>query len=59
MKILFGHSKWSMWDDPLEDFLARAVADQFDVVEIGVIPNGTVTMHAKSSRVRLKSTAWA
>lgn len=34
MKLIFGKSKWEMWDDPLEAFLQRAAASGFDAVEI-------------------------
>lgn len=34
MKIIFGKSKWEMWDDPLEDFLQRGQASGFDATEI-------------------------
>ncbi|WP_309399450.1 sugar phosphate isomerase/epimerase family protein [Cerasicoccus maritimus] len=34
MDLIFTKSKWEMWDDPLEEFLQRAVADGFDAVEI-------------------------
>lgn len=34
MKLIFGKSKWEMWDDPLEAFLDRVRADGFDATEI-------------------------
>ncbi len=34
MKLLFGKSKWEMWDDPLEVFLQRVKASDFDATEI-------------------------
>lgn len=34
MEIIFGKSKWEMWDDPLEDFLQRVQASGFDATEI-------------------------
>ena len=34
MKLIFGKSKWEMWDDPLEVFLQRAAADRFEAAEI-------------------------
>ena len=34
MKLIFGKSKWEMWDDPLEDFLQRVQASGFDATEI-------------------------
>ncbi|HVF24916.1 MAG TPA: TIM barrel protein [Anaerolineales bacterium] len=34
MKIIFGKSKWEMWDDSLEIFLQRASASGFEATEI-------------------------
>lgn len=34
MKLIFGKSKWEMWDDPLEAFLERVMASGFDATEI-------------------------
>ncbi len=34
MKIIFGKSKWEMWDDPLETFLERVRNDGFGATEI-------------------------
>ena len=34
MKLIFGKSKWEMWDDPLEDFLQRVKASGFEATEI-------------------------
>jgi sugar phosphate isomerase/epimerase len=34
VKIIFGKSKWEMWDDPLEDFLQRVKDSGFDASEI-------------------------
>jgi sugar phosphate isomerase/epimerase len=34
VKIIFGKSKWEMWDDPLEDFLQRVQASGFAATEI-------------------------
>ena len=34
MKLIFGKSKWEMWDDPLEDFLERVAASGFEATEI-------------------------
>ncbi|HJR80159.1 MAG TPA: hypothetical protein VJ821_08805, partial [Anaerolineales bacterium] len=34
MKLIFGKSKWEMWDDPLEAFLERVVASGFEATEI-------------------------
>ncbi|HZJ24200.1 MAG TPA: TIM barrel protein [Anaerolineales bacterium] len=34
MKLIFGKSKWEMWDDPLEIFLQRVVASGFEATEI-------------------------
>lgn len=34
MKLIFGKSKWEMWDDPLEPFLQRVVGNGFDATEI-------------------------
>ena len=34
MKLIFGKSKWEMWDDPLEAFLQRVAASGFDATEI-------------------------
>lgn len=34
MKLIFGKSKWEMWDDPLESFLERVVASGFEATEI-------------------------
>lgn len=34
MKLIFGKSKWEMWDDPLEVFLQRVVASGFEATEI-------------------------
>ncbi len=34
MKLIFGKSKWEMWDDPLEVFLERVVASGFAATEI-------------------------
>jgi sugar phosphate isomerase/epimerase len=34
LKLIFGKSKWEMWDDPLEDFLQRVVSSGFDATEI-------------------------
>ena len=34
MKLIFGKSKWEMWDDPLEIFLERVVASGFEATEI-------------------------
>lgn len=34
MKLVFGKSKWEMWDDPLESFLQRVVESGFEATEI-------------------------
>ena len=34
MKLIFGKSKWEMWDDPLEDFLKRVKESGFEATEI-------------------------
>ena len=34
MKLIFGKSKWEMWDDPLEVFLERVAASGFEATEI-------------------------
>ena len=34
MKLLYGKSKWEMWDSSLQTFLKRAREDGFDAVEI-------------------------
>ena len=34
MKLIFGKSKWEMWDDPLEDFLRRVKDSGFAATEI-------------------------
>ena len=34
MKLIFGKSKWEMWDDPLEVFLQRVKASGFEATEI-------------------------
>jgi sugar phosphate isomerase/epimerase len=34
LKLIFGKSKWEMWDDPLEVFLQRVVASGFEATEI-------------------------
>ncbi len=34
MRIIFGKSKWEMWDDPLEVFLRRAKESGFEATEI-------------------------
>lgn len=34
MKLIFGKSKWEMWDDPLESFLQRVAASGFQATEI-------------------------
>ena len=34
MKLIFGKSKWEMWDDPLEAFLERAKTSGFEATEI-------------------------
>ncbi len=34
MKLIFGKSKWEMWEDPLESFLQRVKASGFDATEI-------------------------
>jgi sugar phosphate isomerase/epimerase len=34
VKLIFGKSKWEMWDDPLEAFLQRVSASGFDATEI-------------------------
>lgn len=34
MKLIFGKSKWEMWDDPLEEFLLRATDSGFEATEI-------------------------
>jgi sugar phosphate isomerase/epimerase len=34
MKLIFGKSKWEMWDDPLEIFLERVAASGFEATEI-------------------------
>lgn len=34
MKLIFGKSKWEMWDDPLESFLERVKTSGFDATEI-------------------------
>ena len=34
MKLIFGKSKWEMWNDPLEAFLERAQASGFEATEI-------------------------
>ena len=34
MKLIFGKSKWEMWDDPMEEFLQRVQASGFEATEI-------------------------
>src|SRR5690349_8593403 len=34
MNLIFGKSKWEMWDDPLEVFLQRVAATGFEATEI-------------------------
>jgi sugar phosphate isomerase/epimerase len=34
LKLIFGKSKWEMWDDPLEVFLKRVKASGFEATEI-------------------------
>jgi sugar phosphate isomerase/epimerase len=34
LKLIFGKSKWEMWDDPLEAFLERVRASGFEATEI-------------------------
>ena len=34
MQLIFGKSKWEMWDDPLEVFVRRVKASGFDATEI-------------------------
>ena len=34
MKLIFGKSKWEMWDDPLEAFLKRVKTSGFEATEI-------------------------
>ena len=34
MKLIFGKSKWEMWDDPLEGFLGRVKVSGFEATEI-------------------------
>ncbi len=34
MKLIFGKSKWEMWDDPLEIFLQRVKTSDFEATEI-------------------------
>lgn len=34
MQLIFGKSKWEMWDDPLDVFLQRVKASGFDATEI-------------------------
>jgi sugar phosphate isomerase/epimerase len=34
LKLIFGKSKWEMWDDPLEVFLQRVKASGFEATEI-------------------------
>jgi sugar phosphate isomerase/epimerase len=34
LKLIFGKSKWEMWDDPLEVFLERVAASGFEATEI-------------------------
>ena len=34
MKLIFGKSKWEMWDDPLEEFLQRVTDSGFEATEI-------------------------
>jgi sugar phosphate isomerase/epimerase len=34
LKLIFGKSKWEMWDDPLEIFLQRVAAGGFEATEI-------------------------
>lgn len=34
MKLIFGKSKWEMWDDPLEEFLQRVIDSGFEASEI-------------------------
>jgi sugar phosphate isomerase/epimerase len=34
LKLIFGKSKWEMWDDPLQDFLQRVKSSGFDATEI-------------------------
>ena len=34
MKLIFGKSKWEMWDDPLESFLDRVRKSGFEATEI-------------------------
>lgn len=51
MRILFGKSKWEMWDDSLDVFLQRVKASGFDATEIylGSLkehPAEIVAMHA-------------
>jgi sugar phosphate isomerase/epimerase len=34
LKLIFGKSKWEMWDDPLQVFLERVAASGFEATEI-------------------------
>jgi len=34
LKLIFGKSKWEMWDDPLQVFLQRVTASGFEATEI-------------------------
>jgi sugar phosphate isomerase/epimerase len=34
LKLIFGKSKWEMWDDPLESFLERVKSSGFEATEI-------------------------
>ena len=34
MRLIFGKSKWEMWDDPLEQFLQRVTDSGFEATEI-------------------------
>ena len=34
MKLIFGKSKWEMWEAPLRDYIVRVARDGFSAAEI-------------------------
>ena len=52
MQLVFGKSRWEMWDDPLETFLRRAKMDGFAATEIALFglreaPAEVASLHAQ------------
>ena len=52
MQLVFGKSRWEMWDDPLETFLRRAKLDGFAATEIALFglreaPAEVASLHAQ------------